>query len=78
MSATPNGSGAEQRGTIADSRSGTLPLNASARATGYAYRPRMPPAHRTDPHLLAATATTTDGRTALPKPQAALDACSQR
>ncbi len=43
-----NGSGAERRATIADPRSGPRPLNASARATGYVCRPRMPPAQRTD------------------------------
>ena len=73
---SPNGSGAERRATIGDPRSGPSAPNASARATGYVFRPRMLPA--ADPRVVAASATTSAGRTAPLKRQPTTEACNRR
>src|SRR6187200_3249261 len=73
-----NGSGVERRATAAARRSRTLPLNASARTTGYTYRSQLRRDPLADPHAMAATATTTEGYTKVPQPQPLKEARSQQ
>ena len=73
-----NVSGVERRATRAARRSRTLPLNASARTTGYAYRPQLNRSPLTDPRMVAATATPTEGYPKLPQRQPEMEAGGQR
>ena len=59
-----NGSGVERRGSrMLPSAASQKRAPASARTTGYAYRSQLFRCPLTDAHLMAASATTTEGYT---------------